>query len=111
MIFETKYNTIIYCKDDYNKECDNEEFNYNEFFDKCYYRGYVMHRDDGPAIEWGDGSKSWYFEGNRHRENGPAIEWDNGDKGWWLKGERCTEEEYWKIINLIKNKRKILNEI
>lgn len=29
--------------------------------------------------------------GKLHREDGPAIEWDNGDKEWWVNGERITE--------------------
>lgn len=32
------------------------------------------HRDDGPAIEWFDGTKEWYQNGLRHRIDGPAVE-------------------------------------
>jgi hypothetical protein len=52
------------------------------------------HREDGPAIEWANGDKSWYLNGQCHREDGPAIEWSDGDKEWWLNGECLTEEEF-----------------
>ena len=34
------------------------------------------------------------MNGKLHREDGPAIEWANGDKEWWLNGEEVTEEEH-----------------
>jgi hypothetical protein len=50
----------------------------------------ALHRGDGPknlsqilpAIEWADGTKEWYINGQLHREDGPAIEWANGTKEW-----------------------------
>jgi hypothetical protein len=41
-----------------------------------------LHRLDGPAIEYTDGSKSWWVNGKRHRLDGPAVERKNGDKEW-----------------------------
>jgi hypothetical protein len=46
-----------------------------------------FHRDDGPAIEWADGSKTWYQNGKVHREDGPAMTWDDGQKFWFIKGK------------------------
>jgi hypothetical protein len=46
------------------------------------------HRIDGPAIEWSDGAKAWHVDGELHRLDGPAIEWRNGTKEWWVNGER-----------------------
>jgi len=49
----------------------------------------VLHNENGPAIEQGDGSKYWYIDGDRHRDgNLPAIEMANGDKEWWVEGKR-----------------------
>lgn len=48
-----------------------------------YYRGYLLHREDGPAIESENGTKEWFLNGDRHREDGPAIEYANGGKEWW----------------------------
>lgn len=39
-----------------------------------------LHRTDGPAIEWLNGSKEWYYKGQRHRSDGPAIELFDGTK-------------------------------
>jgi hypothetical protein len=52
------------------------------------------HREDGPAIECVDGTKSWWIGGDFHREDGPAIEWANGAKSWYLNGVGMTEEEH-----------------
>jgi hypothetical protein len=41
-----------------------------------------LHREDGPALEWSSGDKSWWINGKRHREDGPSIEWINGYKEW-----------------------------
>ncbi len=43
----------------------------------------VPHREDGPAIIYSDGYKSWWLNGILHREDGPAIEKPNGHKEWW----------------------------
>jgi len=61
---------------------------------KSWYLNGELHREDGPAIEWNDGTKSWYLNGELHREDGPAIEWNDGSKSWWLNGEKLTEEEF-----------------
>jgi hypothetical protein len=34
-----------------------------------------LHREDGPAVEYADGSKKWYLNGKLHREGGPAVEY------------------------------------
>ena len=142
MIFKTKHE-IIYCKDDsYKKEFDNENYYYNKRFgnnesyfisDACYYRGYLVHREDGPAIEvidnskcwflngirhrtdgpaieFYDGGKVWYLNGKRHRDNGPALEYSNGGKEWYLNGKYYTSRGYWKLMNL-KMKKKVLYEV
>jgi hypothetical protein len=47
----------------------------------------LLHREDGPAIEWKSGSKEWLLNGKLHRISGPAREWVNGNKSWWLNGK------------------------
>lgn len=76
----------------------------------------LLHREDGPAIEWADGGKSWWLNGKRHREDGPAMDlsnhkewwingqrhredgpaiiWGDGDKEWWLNGRQYTESKF-----------------
>ena len=43
-----------------------------------------LHRSDGPARIWADGSKEWYINGKLHRTDGPARIWANGIKEWWI---------------------------
>jgi len=62
--------------------------------DKFWYLNGKLHREDGPAIEYADGDKSWwYLNGKLHREDGPAIEYASGSKYWYLNGKCVTEEE------------------
>jgi hypothetical protein len=58
------------------------------------------HRDDGPAIEWSDGDKSWYQHGKCHRDDGPAVEGANGYKEWGLNGEYLSFEEWLDEVNI-----------
>jgi hypothetical protein len=53
---------------------------------KCYYFNDQIHRLEGPAIEYPNGTKFWYFHGLRHRMDGPAIEKINGYKEYWILG-------------------------
>jgi hypothetical protein len=47
----------------------------------CWYNSKdQLHREDGPAVEWVDGTKYWYINGKLHREDGPAIECADGYK-------------------------------
>lgn len=51
-----------------------------------YYKGPHLHREDGPAIEWCDGSEWWSIDGKKHRTDGPAIIWNGSVKEWWVNG-------------------------
>ena len=46
----------------------------------------MAHREDGPALEYASGSKTWYIDGNLHREDGPASEHSDGEKNWYING-------------------------
>ena len=52
-----------------------------------YFKDGLLHREDGPAVEWPNGDKEWFFEGKRHNENGPAVIAFNGDKFWFIHGK------------------------
>lgn len=59
-----------------------------EFPDRVEYRlNGKLHREDGPAIEFEDGSYEWYLNGLLHREDGPATQ-TNGSYEWWFEGLR-----------------------
>jgi len=98
---------IIYCKDDYYYEADNNWFYYN--ISGAYFKGYEIHRKNKPAIEH-KYCKSWYIDGKKHRDDGPAVEYGNGYKYWYLNGKEYSEEEYLKIMNL-KKKNRVLDEV
>lgn len=51
-----------------------------------------LHREDGPAIEYKDGSKYYYIKGKRHREDGPAIVYENGDKVYYMNDKLHRED-------------------
>ena len=57
------------------------------------------HRENGPAVEWADGTKAWYLNNKLHREDGPAVERANGGKEWYLNGEYLTEKEFNQRMN------------
>lgn len=59
---------------------------------KQWYCDGKLHREDGPAIEWANGTREWFIEGKRHREDGPAVEWINGTNEWYLDGKRHRKD-------------------
>jgi hypothetical protein len=46
-----------------------------------------LHREDGPAIEYDNGHKSWWINNMCHRLDGPARIWTGGYNQWivWHK--------------------------
>ena len=76
--------------------------------DKFYYKDpemTILHREDGPAIEWVGGDKVWYVNGELHRLDGPATKWVGGDKGWYINGIFIFEvNKSGKIIDRMEEK-------
>jgi len=67
----------------------SNKFYYNDGSVLDFYdNSKILHRVDGPAIEYADGDTSWYVNGKRHRVDGPAVEYANGSKFWWIDGQR-----------------------
>ena len=71
---------------------------------KFWWLNGLKHREDGPAIEYSNGDKIWYFNGKYHRRDGPAIEWEDGYKSWYYHGKRidCQSQEEFERIILLK---------
>lgn len=67
--------------------------------DKEWYVNGELHRVDGPAIQYASGTKEWWMHGQRHRTDGPAIECASGSKSWYLNGVRYMEKEFEKIMH------------
>lgn len=73
----------------------------------------MAHRDDGPAVDWGDMGGFWYKDGKLHRLDGPAIllrstEPDSdGDEQskeklkceWWFNGRQVRRDLIKKNFN------------
>ena len=101
-----------------------------------WYKNNLLHREDGPAVEYKDGRKEWWINGKRHRKDGPAIEslegkywlqngkyhredgpaieeYANGHKMWFVQGVEYSEEEfhiYKEKKNLNESLQNYLNE-
>ena len=62
---------------------------------KCWFNNDVeLHREDGPAIEYADGSTYWYVNGKIHRLDGPAGEYADGTCDYWINGQQLTEDKW-----------------
>jgi len=70
--------------------------------DKVWCGDGQYHRVDGPAVIESDGTKFWYFKGKLHRTDGPAVERANGTKYWYLNNEKLTEEEHRNVTQPVK---------
>jgi hypothetical protein len=59
---------------------------------KYWYVNDKLHLTDGPAYERADGTKHWFVNDKLHREDGPAIEGADGSKEWWVNGNLHRED-------------------
>ena len=78
---------------------DKQVFCIDEYVDRTWYLNGLLHRENGPSVEYANGDKCWWLNGKLHREDGPAIELASGYKAWWLNGKEYSESAYWKEIN------------
>lgn len=60
-----------------------------------------MHRTDGPAATWPDGTEVWFFDGKVHRTDGPAATRVDGFQSWTTDStdhptrNLVVSEEWW----------------
>lgn len=78
-----------------------------------YYQNNKLHREDGPAIEFGNGYIFWFLNGKRHCEVGPAVEYPDGNKEWWINGIQFTKEDFnkWTLHKKLQIKLKEKNVV
>jgi hypothetical protein len=69
-----------------------------------------LHCDDGPAILYKNGDKSYYKNGKRHREDGPAIEWSSINE-YYIDNILYTKEQFLEKTKKKKDIEKFLDEI
>lgn len=85
----TKYIKIVKDKEDNG---NNGTFYYKD------KKMTILHREDGPAIEFSDGSKSWFKDGKLHREDGPAIYTYDGGESYYLNDAWYTKAAWTKAV-------------
>jgi len=66
-----------------------------------------LHREDGPALEFSNGTNYWYQDGEAHRIDGPAVE-SKGDMYWYIEGEVYLKEGYDKLIQEVRDMPEVL---
>ena len=54
----------------------------------------ILHRENGPAVEYADGTKFWFQNGQKHRTDGPANEWADGTTEWYIDGVYISEDVF-----------------
>ena len=59
----------------------------DEYGNKAWYQHGFLHRKDGPAIIYPDGTQLWFYEGDLHRSDGPAIIYPDGTEKWFCYGK------------------------
>ena len=85
--------TVRWYKDGQLHREDGPSVEWNDGSKSWYLNG-TLHREDGPAVEDANGHKEWFKNGQKHREDGPAIEWEDGHKEWWINGVQYSEEHF-----------------
>lgn len=70
----------------------------------------VLHREDGPAIEYESGTKEWFSNGVRHRKDGPAVERTGGYKYWWFYGKHLSKKEWFESLSEDLKIKALFNE-
>jgi hypothetical protein len=59
----------------------------DEYEDRTVYlKKDVIHRLDGPAIEWANGGCEYFINGVRHRVDGPALITSDGSYSYFING-------------------------
>lgn len=67
------------------------------------YFEYLFHKEDGPAVEYDNGTFAWYYKGRRHRLDGPALKMFTGVEYWFVNGKRIdckTQREFDQLMKL-----------
>ena len=65
-----------------------------------YFKGCLLHREDGPAEIKSNGHQYYYNKGKYHRLDGPAYIAD--DKFYFIEGKKYTREDYLKHPSVIE---------
>lgn len=53
-----------------------------------------LNTDLEPYTVTGSSHKAWYVADKLHRTDGPAVEYDDGTEEWWINGFNMSEAEF-----------------
>ena len=69
---------------------------------KTYYKNNLLHRENGPAVEYSNGDKEWWVDGRLHRMDGPALDYNEKSR-WFINGKPIyckNNEEFLRLVKL-----------
>ena len=72
-----------------------------ETLGKRYWVDGELHREDGPAWIWPDGTFEWYKKGVLHNDFGPAVIDIDGTFEYWVDGNEVSLEDIQRKIYLM----------
>lgn len=74
-----------------------------------HYRNRLLHNEKGPCSLYNDGAVGYKINDKWHRLGGPAfyvpedsMAEDTGVKQYWVRGVEYTEQDYYKVPEVIK---------
>jgi hypothetical protein len=80
------------------------KIHYKDNGSQFWYQNNILHRVDGPAVIYSNGSHSlgcegtqslrtqiWYQDDKKHRVGGPAVIYSDGTKRWYQNGKLHRE--------------------
>ena len=71
---------------------------------RFWYRNGVIHREDGPAVIWADGTQDWMIDGLYHREDGAARIFPDGQESYAYGGLFYSYDNWCKINDFIESR-------
>lgn len=66
------------------------------------HRG-MKHRKFGPAFITRTGTRGWYWDNLLHRLDGPALEWYDGNVDYYIRGNRVSETTFHHLVADMKH--------
>ena len=70
------------------------EFDGNKPLIVRWWKGSLIHKDNGPAVLYSSGTKTYWKNNKLHREDGPTIDDSDGSHKYFINGIRMTEEQF-----------------
>tara|TARA_B110000503_G_C7114828_1_gene399881 strand:+ start:944 stop:1201 length:258 start_codon:yes stop_codon:yes gene_type:complete len=74
------------------------------FGDKCYFENSIYQSLDNKVMAHSKTYSVLWLTGVRHRDDGPAVEYANGNKEWYYHGKHISckdNQEFLRIIKMI----------